>query len=89
MKYCPYQLHSGFSFRTCKNWVSFQEVENCLNGIVHEDTGDMSCTEHDPAHVLNYDAATQCEPIVLLDAETQCQKLLKRSIGIQMSIMNE
>ncbi len=54
-----------------------------MNGTVHEDTGDMPCTEHDPANVLNYDAETQCEPLVLLDAETQYEKLLKRGISIQ------
>ena len=56
-----------------------------MNDTVHEDdAGDMQCTEQDPAnYVPNFDAGTQCEPRVLLDAETQSDKILKRSIGIQ------
>ena len=72
-----------YFIQTCKNWISFQEVENFLNGTAHEDTNDTPCIEHDTASVLNHDAETQCEPVILLDADTQCEKLLKRTIGIQ------
>ena len=54
-----------------------------MNGTAHEDTSDMPCIEQDPVNVSNYDAGTKCEPIILLDAETQCEKLLKRFMDTQ------
>ena len=62
-----------------------QEIENILSGEVHEDMEDTSpCMEHSPASPLFHDAeTTQCETTNLFDAETQCEKVLKRSIAIQ------
>ena len=61
-----------------------QEIENLLIGKVHESMVDTSpCMEHNPASVIYHDAETQCETTNLFDAETQCKKVLQRSIAIQ------
>ncbi|XP_028410284.1 THAP domain-containing protein 1-like [Dendronephthya gigantea] len=59
-----------------------EEVATLLNTEENDEFTDTS-TEHDTGGFSTRDAETYCDHIILLDAETQCEKPLQRSIQVQ------
>ena len=60
-----------------------QEVASLLTINSEEHEMGNTCIEQELASTSSQDAETQCDLKILLDAEVQCEKILKRSIAIQ------
>jgi hypothetical protein len=60
-----------------------QEVASLLTINSEEHEMGNTCVEQELASTSSQDAETQCDLKILLDAEVQCEKILKRSIAIQ------
>jgi hypothetical protein len=60
-----------------------QEVASLLTINSEEHEMGNTCIEQELASISSQDAESQCDLKILLDAEVQCEKTLKRSIAIQ------
>ena len=60
-----------------------EEVASLLTINSKEHEMGNTCIEQELASMSSQDAETQCDLKILLDAEVQCEQILKRSIAIQ------